>query len=51
MHKVLRKIAGRGSEVVRAPRLPIAAEERTRVEKLYNDALATRLDLSKFNLD
>lgn len=49
--KFCEELAGRGIEVVRAPRLPLAGEERVRVEKLYNDALATRLDLSKFNLD
>lgn len=49
--KFCEQLAGRGSEVVRAPRLPLAGEERARVEKLYNDALATRLDLSTFNVD
>jgi 4-hydroxy-tetrahydrodipicolinate synthase len=49
--KFCEQLAGRGSEVTRAPRLPLQGEERARVEKLYNDALATRIDLSKFNLD
>lgn len=49
--KFCEQLAGRGSEVVRAPRLPLAGAERARVEKLYYDALSTRLDLSKFNLD
>jgi len=48
--KFFEQLAGRGSEVVREPRLPLAGEERARVEKLYNEALATRIDLSKFNL-
>ncbi len=49
--KFCEQLAGRGSEITRAPRLPLAGEERVRVEKLYNDAVATRIDLSKFNLD
>jgi len=49
--KFCEQLAGRGSEVTRAPRLPLVGEERARVEKLYNDAVATRIDLSKFNLD
>lgn len=49
--KFCEQLAGRGSEVTRAPRLPLSGEERSRVEKLYNDAVATRIDLSKFNLD
>lgn len=48
--KYCEQLAGRGSEVTRAPRLPLSGEERIRVEKLYNDAVATRIDLSKFNL-
>ncbi|MEW6990862.1 dihydrodipicolinate synthase family protein [Colwelliaceae bacterium 6441] len=49
--KFCEQLAGRGSEVTRAPRMPLVGEERARVEKLYNEALATRIDLSKFNLD
>ncbi len=49
--KYCEQLAGRGSEVTRAPRMPLVGEERARVEKLYNDAVATRIDLSKFNLD
>jgi len=49
--KYCEQLAGRGSEVTRAPRLPLTGKERARVEKLYNDAVATRIDLSKFNLD
>jgi 4-hydroxy-tetrahydrodipicolinate synthase len=48
--KLCEQLAGRGSEVTRAPRLPLVGEERARVEKLYNEAVATRIDLSKFNL-
>jgi 4-hydroxy-tetrahydrodipicolinate synthase len=48
--KLCEQLAGRGSEVTRAPRMPLVGEERARVEKLYNDAVATRIDLSKFNL-
>jgi 4-hydroxy-tetrahydrodipicolinate synthase len=32
--KFCEQLTGRGSEVVRAPRLPLAGEERARVEKL-----------------
>ncbi|GLX79534.1 hypothetical protein tinsulaeT_28740 [Thalassotalea insulae] len=49
--KFCEQLAGHGSEVTRAPRLPLSGEERARVEKLYNDAVATRIDPSKFNLD
>lgn len=49
--KFCEQLAGRGSEITRAPRLPLSGEERVRVEKLYNEAVATRIDLSKYNLD
>lgn len=49
--KLAEQIVGRGSENVRAPRLTLAGSERTMVEKTMADALATRIDLSKFNLD
>lgn len=49
--KLCEQLAGRGSEVTRAPRMPLVGEERAQVEKLYHDAVATRIDLSKFNLD
>ncbi|MFT5755475.1 MAG: 4-hydroxy-tetrahydrodipicolinate synthase [Alteromonadaceae bacterium] len=49
--KLCEQLAGRGSEVTRAPRLPLVGEERARVEALYNKAVVTRIDLSKFNLD
>ncbi|WP_286235879.1 dihydrodipicolinate synthase family protein [Thalassotalea sediminis] len=49
--KFCEQLAGRGSEVTRAPRMPLTGEERLRVERLFNEAMATRIDLSKFNLD
>lgn len=49
--KFCEQLAGRGSEITRAPRMPLVGAERARVEKLYNEAVATRIDLSKFNLD
>ncbi len=33
------------------PRMPLSGEERVNVERIYIEALATRIDLSKFNLD
>lgn len=48
--KLCEQLAGRGSEITRAPRMPLVGEERAYVEKLYNEAVATRIDLSKFNL-
>ncbi|WP_028109797.1 dihydrodipicolinate synthase family protein [Ferrimonas futtsuensis] len=49
--KFAEQLAGRGSENVRAPRLPLSGAERQRVTKVYEDAIATRPDLSQFNLD
>lgn len=49
--KYCEQLAGRGSEVTRAPRLPLSGEERIRVKKLYDEAIETRIDLAKFNLD
>ncbi len=40
--KLAEQLAGRGSERVRAPRLPLQGEERDYVEKIYNQAIATR---------
>ncbi len=40
--KYAEQLAGRGSERVRAPRLPLKGEQREYVEKLYNEAMATR---------
>ncbi|MDP2562500.1 dihydrodipicolinate synthase family protein [Psychrobium sp. 1_MG-2023] len=49
--KLAEQIVGRGSENVRAPRLILEGEERTYVENTIKHALATRIDLSKFNLN
>lgn len=49
--KLCEQLAGRGCEVVRAPRMPLVGEERAYVEKLYQEAIVNRIDLSKFNLD
>lgn len=49
--KFAEQLAGRGSENVRAPRLPLSGAERERVTKVYQHAMATRIDLSKYNLD
>jgi len=40
--KLAEAIVGVGSETVRPPRLPLAGEERARVEKIVRDALAAR---------
>jgi 4-hydroxy-tetrahydrodipicolinate synthase len=44
-------VADRRSDVTRVPLIPPSGEEKSRVEKLYNDAVSTRIGLSKFNLD
>ncbi|TKB57337.1 dihydrodipicolinate synthase family protein [Ferrimonas aestuarii] len=49
--KFAEQLAGRGSENVRAPRLPLSGAERERVTEVYQHAMATRIDLSKYNLD
>jgi 4-hydroxy-tetrahydrodipicolinate synthase len=49
--KFCEQLAGRGSEVTRAPRMPLQGAERDRVEKIYQHAVANQLDLTKFNLD
>lgn len=48
--KLAEQIVGRGSENVRPPRLKLDGDERAYVEKTVSEALATRIDLSKFNL-
>ena len=40
--KLAEQIMGRGSETVRAPRLPLVGEERARVEQIVRQAVATR---------
>ncbi|WP_299788710.1 4-hydroxy-tetrahydrodipicolinate synthase [uncultured Shewanella sp.] len=49
--KFAEQIAGRGSENVRMPRMTLIGEERAYVEKVMKDAMATRIDLDKYNLD
>ena len=49
--KLAEQIVGRGSENVRAPRLKLVGDERAYVESTMADALANRIDLSKYNLD
>lgn len=45
--KFAEMLMGRGSETVRAPRLPLAGAERQRVQALLEQSLATRPDLSR----
>lgn len=47
--KLAEQLAGRGSETVRSPRLPLTGPERQRVETLFAQAMATRPDLRKFS--
>ncbi|NQY34614.1 MAG: dihydrodipicolinate synthase family protein [Alteromonadaceae bacterium] len=49
--KLCEQLAGRGSELTRPPRMPLTGEERVNVERIYNEAVARRIDLSKFNID
>ena len=49
--KLCEQLAGRGSERTRPPRMPLTGEERVNVERIYNEAVARRIDLSKFNID
>ncbi|QYJ81065.1 4-hydroxy-tetrahydrodipicolinate synthase [Shewanella aegiceratis] len=49
--KFAEQIVGRGSENVRLPRMTLIGEERAYVEKVMAEALATRLDLDKYNLN
>ncbi|EMD1177735.1 dihydrodipicolinate synthase family protein [Vibrio harveyi] len=48
--KLAEQVCGRGSEQVRAPRQILQGAEREQVIQLVEHALATRLDLSKYNL-
>jgi len=43
--KLAEQLAARGSERVRAPRLPLEGAEREHVEKIYHQAMATRPDI------
>ncbi|USD27082.1 dihydrodipicolinate synthase family protein [Pseudoalteromonas sp. SCSIO 43201] len=49
--KYAEQLAGRGSEVTRSPRLPLTQEEKAYVSRLFDEAMANRIDLSQFNLD
>jgi len=49
--KLCEQLAGRGSELTRAPRMPLTGAERANVERIFNEANDNRIDLSKFNLD
>ncbi|MCH4296287.1 4-hydroxy-tetrahydrodipicolinate synthase [Shewanella sp. 3B26] len=49
--KFAEQIAGRGSENVRMPRMTLIGDERAYVEKVVGEAMAKRLDLTKYNLD
>lgn len=49
--KLAEQLAGRGSEQVRMPRMTLIGDERAYVEKVVGDAMANRIDLSKYNLD
>lgn len=49
--KLCEQLAGRGSELTRAPRMPLTGEERANVERIFNEANDNRINLSKFNLD
>jgi len=44
--KYAEQLADRGSERVRAPRLPLEGEERAYVKRLYNEALSNRPNLN-----
>ncbi|MCG7514130.1 dihydrodipicolinate synthase family protein [Vibrio sp. MMH1-50] len=48
--KLAEQVCGRGSEQVRAPRQILQGAEREQVIQLVEHALATRLDLTKYNL-
>ena len=49
--KLAEELVGRGSEHVRMPRLPLEGEDRAYVQQLLGQALTTRIDLDKYNLD
>ena len=48
--KLCEEICGRGSEMVRAPRLTLVGEERQMVIDITEKAIETRPDLSKYNI-
>ena len=45
--KLVEALVGTGNEIVRAPRLALAGEERKAVEAIVREALATRPDIAK----
>lgn len=47
--KYAEQLAGRGSEHVRAPRLPLPQHEKDYVNRLYEEAMSSRIDLSQFD--
>ena len=51
MYKLCEQLSGRSSELTRAPRMPLSGEERANAVRIYNEAVAIKIDLSKFNLD
>lgn len=46
--KLAAKAEGIGSEFVRAPRLPLPAEEKKRIQKIIDDAIASRPELPEY---
>ncbi len=48
--KLAEQVCGRGSEMVRMPRMPLEGEERQYVIDLVERSIETRPDLSRFNL-
>ena len=49
--KFAEQLLGRGSENVRMPRMTLIGDERAYVEKVIKEAMDTRIDLDKYNLD
>ncbi|SQH77246.1 Dihydrodipicolinate synthase [Shewanella benthica] len=49
--KFAEQLVGRGSENVRMPRMTLIGDERAYVEKVIKEAMDTRIDLDKYNLD
>lgn len=47
--KYAEQLAGRGSEIVRAPRMVLPEQEKRYVESLYETAMSNRIDLSKYS--
>ncbi|BAJ01681.1 4-hydroxy-tetrahydrodipicolinate synthase [Shewanella violacea] len=49
--KFAEQLLGRGSENVRMPRMTLIGDERAMVEKVIKEAMDTRINLDKYNLD